>query len=245
MENNQNTLPNRSDDTQTRSPTLLVGRNKKMYIGIVLGAVLIAAGVFGYYAYRDYQAAQSLSKEYEQPAAEENRDRGNVVITPEEIKTPSVSLPDLKRSVSVPSYFPENAKKIITEKIAKSVALLQKDPTNFGEWLNLAISRKTIDDYEGAKIIWEFLVKTNPTDSISYINLANLYGYYLNDPQKAETQYLKAISLNPTQITFYRSAADFYRDVLKDSAKARAILQQGIDKNPGTSQDLKAILPNY
>jgi tetratricopeptide (TPR) repeat protein len=222
-------------------------KNKKITIGIVVGAILIAGGGFGYYAYNDYQTTQGPRSIYgeaspEQPQSETT---GNVVITPEEIQSPATSLPDLKRAVNIPAYFPEDAKKIITDKIAKSVAALTKNPTQFGEWLNLGIYRKTIDDYEGARIIWEFLVKTNPTDSTAYINLANIYGYYLKDIKKAEVNYLKAIELNPAQAGFYRSAADFYRDVMKDNAKARSMLQQGIDKNPSTSQDLKAILPNY
>lgn len=228
--------------------------NKKIYISIIVCAVLAALGGLGYYGYKDYRMKRSNDSGSINNNANTSVDNikidigggGNVVIKRiDEGSEQNSAIPDLDRSVTVPASFPEDAKNIIISKIKETSAALKKDPKLFGDWLNLAIYRKTIDDYEGARDIWEFLARTNPTDAAAYVNLANLYGYYLKDVKKAEADYLKAIELAPMQVTYYRSAADFYRDVMKDSAKARAIIQKGIDVNPAKSQDLKAILPNY
>lgn len=193
---------------------------KKIILGIII--LLLATGV-GYYIYRIYRDLQPQTVH-------------DSVMHKE--------IPNLDRPVIPPQDFPEEAKKIMEEKIKNLSEELKKSPEYFEGWLQMAIYRKTINDYEGAGEIWEYLTLINPKNITAFNNLGNLYGYYLKDYKKAEENFLQAIKNGPDQIYIYRNVYDFYREVIKDDVKARAILEQGIKANPAASQDLKNLLDN-
>lgn len=153
--------------------------------------------------------------------------------------------PNLDRPINIPEDFPEDAKKIATEKIQKLSNELKANNDFFDGWLDLGIYRKMIGDYEGAKECWEYASAIRPLNSISFNNLGDLYGYYLKDYKKAEENFLKALENGPDQVYIYRNTYEFYRYVMKDDAQAKEILKKGIEINPDTSQDLKTLFDNY
>jgi tetratricopeptide (TPR) repeat protein len=158
------------------------------------------------------------------------------------IPTASVAMPSLDRPVVVPPTFPADAEKLIREKIANVTGELKKDNSNMDNWLALAVYRKMMNDYDGAREIWEYVASVRPGNFVPYANLGDLYGYYLKDPAKAETDFLKALEIDKTQVSVYYNTAMFYKDVLNDKTKARAILEKGIKLNPQTSENLKILL---
>jgi len=155
------------------------------------------------------------------------------------------SIPNLDRPVNIPSNLPEDAQKIVKERIEFFTAQLKQNPDSFENWNLLAIYRKTINDYQASQEIWEYLKVIYPKSYLVFNNLGDLYTYYLKDYQKAEENFKKAIENGPDQIFIYRSFYEFYRYVMKDDAKAKAVLEQGIKANPNTSQDLQNLLINF
>ena len=145
----------------------------------------------------------------------------------------SIAIPDLTRSVVFPADFPFEAQQIVSDNIAKSVEILTKNPSSFEDWLNLAIHRKVINDYEGAAEIWEYLNEASPTNSISFTNLGNLYHLYLKDYPKSEENFKRAIKNNPSNILSYRGLYELYTfSYRQNTSAAENLLLQGIDNNP-------------
>lgn len=157
--------------------------------------------------------------------------------------TKASAMPSLDRPVVFPVSFPVEARKQMSDKINATAVVLKKNPQAFDEWLALAIFRKTIDDLEGARQIWEFLAAGNPKNPLPFANLANLYAFELKDPTRAEENFIKALEKDPTDVLFYRQTYEFYRYVRKDDAKAREILQKGIAQTK--SPDLQYLLDHY
>ncbi len=153
------------------------------------------------------------------------------------------AMPSLDRPIVFPASFPTEARKQMSDKINATAAVLKKDPQNFNEWLALAIFRKTVDDFEGARQISEFLAAGNPKNPLPFANLANLYAFELKDPSAAEKNFILALQKDPNDVLLYRQAYEFYRYVRKDDAKAKETLQKGIAQMK--SPDLQYLLDHY
>lgn len=144
-------------------------------------------------------------------------------------------VPDLNRKI--PSGTTEDVKKNIISLSNE----LKINSGNFDSWIGLGSYRKTAGDYEGAKLAWEYASILRPRFSLSFLNLGNLFGYYLKDLKKAESNFLKAIEVEPAQTYSYVATANFYIEVLNDKNKAIAIIEKGIVNNP-KAEELKTIL---
>ncbi len=230
---------------------------KRILIAVVIAA--LAAGVVGWYTYQaaikpsSNQATDengvsgpasepgTSSPPHTAGAGETQETVAGGTFLPEGIR-PS-DFPQLKRPISFSAIFSAEAQLIMREKIEASISALEKDPRLFDEWMNLAILRKTVDDYEGARQIWEFLARTNPKQPGPYVNLASLYAFELKDPVRAELNFAHAIGIWPKEVVVYRNAYEFYRYVQKDDAKAKEILQKGIAETEST--DLRYLLDHY
>lgn len=163
-----------------------------------------------------------------------------------ELGTQESNVPDfpvLQRPVVFSSVFSDEARTLMLKKIDASIAALEKDPRVFDEWMNLAILRKTVDDYEGAREIWEFLTVVNPKNQGPYANLAALYAFELKDPVRAEKNFTIALGLWKKDTTVWRNAYEFYRYVQKNDVRAKEILENGIKETQ--SPDLQYLLDHY
>jgi tetratricopeptide (TPR) repeat protein len=146
-------------------------------------------------------------------------------------------IPDLDRPITI-------REGLLLPKIEEStrsriIALqdnLMDNPKSFSEWLELGSLRKLIEDYESARDAWETASIFAPENSLSYLNLGDLYGYFLKDNVNAEKNFLTAIDNNVEKITFpYVKTQQFYLDI-GEPEKAKDIIKEGLIVIPGNEE---------
>lgn len=158
----------------------------------------------------------------------------------------SIERPSLDRPVTIPDYFPEDAAKNAATKIAEAIALIEEDPTSFDHWLQLAVLRYQIEDYEGAIEIYDYLNIVNPENDVAFMNLGNLYHLQLRDFEKAEKNLRQAITNNSTNVLAYTSLYELYRDSYKtDTDLAEQTLLEGLSVMPDELNLLLALGDYY
>jgi len=153
---------------------------------------------------------------------------------------PSVPIPNLDRSEQIPKTMPADIANKTLRSIAEVTTSLKNDPNDIAGWSNLGLLRKSLGDYEGARQAWEYAAALRPHDYLAFVNLGDLYGYYLKDPVQAEKNFTQAIENDPTRVYLYFKTYEFYRDS-NNPDKARAVVERGITANPD-SAELKSLL---
>lgn len=96
----------------------------------------------------------------------------------------------------------------------------------------IAQIKRTLGDFDGAIVAWEYANIIRPQNSLSFSNLAALYHFDIKDYAKAESNYLVSISNDPDDISTIRNFFELYHYSLKDDAKAEALLASAIKANP-------------
>ena len=207
----------------------------KRYLVIIGGMVgVIIIGVGGWFAYQKWHAVKIS-------------DSGTTVTAKAGFLINPKLQPSLDRKLVFPAGFPGDAKKILTDHVATLVSNLKKDPSDYSSWLDLAIQYKTIGDYEGARLIWEYLNVAAPTQAISFQDLGDLYDLYLKDYPKSESNFLTAIKNGPNQTNPYLGLYELYRYAYKqDTSAAADTLIRGIKAIPAPQNiDLETTLATY
>ena len=154
----------------------------------------------------------------------------------------SIAYPALDRPYTLPPSITGEAATLMRERIALAISTLKKNPADVGAWLQLAIYRKQVHDYEGARDIWEFLVLNGGGNAVVYGNLGNLYHFYLKDYPKSEKSYQEAIKIDPKAPGLYRGLYELYRYSYKTGTNLwEKTLKNGIEKLPDTV-DLQVLL---
>lgn len=111
------------------------------------------------------------------------------------------------------SQLPQSALKKQKQYLADLAEILKNKPGDFESWMAVGIHKKFFNNYQGARDAWEYAKLLSPEPVLPYLNLANLYGYYLNDFKKAEANYLAAVQRDFNNIYgSYYTLANFYRD---------------------------------
>ena len=155
------------------------------------------------------------------------------------------SYPSLERPIVIPDVFDAETGKIIRERMEASISVLQNDQQNLNQWLSLAMNRKIIHDYEGAKEIWEFVAIVTPSNAISFGNLGELYHLYLKDYVRSEVNYKKALELEPENISYYRGLFELYKYSYRQNTNTAAdILIKGLEEIP-EHVELLVLLGHY
>ena len=153
--------------------------------------------------------------------------------------------PSTERSLNFPASFPQEARTILENQVKTLREHIVANPQDATPWLDLAIQYKTIEDYEGAKEVWEYLDAAYPQDSIAAHNLGNLYHLFLKDYPKAEMYYREAIKRNPRQTLHYVGLHELYRYSYKqDTAAVVEVLEDGLSLMPDAI-DLMATFGGY
>ena len=153
--------------------------------------------------------------------------------------------PSPNRPLTFSTDLPPEAKKIITDNVARLVTILKGDSSSFNAWLDLGSYRKQIGDYEGAREAWEYAALLAPESYVPWNNLGDLYAHYLKDYLKAEQNFKKAVVLKPDYIGGYRALYELYYYSYKEKANlAPQILKDGLAKNPPNT-DLMVLLAQY
>ena len=142
--------------------------------------------------------------------------------------------PTLDRSVTFPDFYTDEQKTIVEKKMNDTIQALKNDPTQFAYWLELGILRSNVQDYEGAKEVYEYLNAVSPNNSISFMNLGNLYYLYLKDYMKAEGNFKHAITNNPNNMQAYQSLYELYTNAYK----------QNTDSGLNTLLEALSVMPN-
>lgn len=187
-----------------------------LIIGAVVGLAVLAA--LGWFVYQRTHTGYTMN------------DNGGTTLTTGGMHVMSDKQPSLDRNVSYQASLPADAKTLLVAKIASTTAALKKNPADYGSWLNLALDYKMAGDYTAARDVWEYLSEAAPTQSVSYLDLGNLYALYLKDYPKAEQNYKLAIKINPRDETAYLGLHDMYQYSYKtDTSAAVDILTQGMD----------------
>jgi len=168
---------------------------------------------------------------------------GSFTVTP--LSTPTeIPIPDLGPLSIVPANQGDFGR-TIAPKLALTIEILKKDRANYEAWLNLGILRKQLNDFNGARVVWEYVSEVWPGQSLSFGNLGSLYHLYLRNYQKAEKNFLTAINNEPTGTTWYRSLFELYRDSYKqDTTAAADTLKRGLATIP-ISFELGTVLADY
>lgn len=155
--------------------------------------------------------------------------------TIEEIPSAGIEsiMPNLSRQVRYDASFPEDARAILNEQFTEITERLREDALRADDWFNLAIIYHTANDYEGARLIWEFLTEVIPNDSTAHDNLGKLYHFSLKDFPKSEASFRKSIELNPESIAPYIELHNLYRYSYKTNTSAgEDILRQAMVRFP-------------
>ena len=204
-------------------------QNKKNLL-IYIAAVLIIGGI-AYYFIQNKVVPNSLpiteTVEIAPGVTAEIEREAEIATTSPLYLNPSVKAPAL---YPIPSFPKSDA----------LIASLKKEP-KYVDWSDLGMYRKAAGDYKGAEDIWTYLITASPRGTDAYINLGDLYMYYLHDNAKAEPMFLKAVEVSPRVVETYRRIVDFYTVALKDKTKARNFLEVSIAKYPDMELSLQPL----
>lgn len=141
---------------------------------------------------------------------------------------PNLDLPIVNYSHLDQAIFKTNADNITSLSVD-----LSKDPENQLKWLNLAITRKAIGDYDASIQVLNYVTILWPNDYVAFNNLADLYQFYVSNYPLAEKNWLKVIEINPSYIDAYKNLYTLYLELYKEKkSSALPILLLGIKKNP-------------
>ncbi len=155
--------------------------------------------------------------------------------------------PTLTAGLTFDATVPTDARAILQKQYDTLVAKLKTDPTNAGDWLNLAIVYHTADDFVPAADIWVFLTKViaPPANAVAYDNLGKLYKFDLKDFPKSEQYFKKSMQADPTSITPYIELAGLYGDLYKANTTAAPDILAAAAKQFPTNPDPLILLGEY
>ncbi|MEK7628600.1 MAG: hypothetical protein AAB421_04275 [Patescibacteria group bacterium] len=149
------------------------------------------------------------------------------------IENADIVAPKVPRKLVFPDYMQKDARKKVTDNINKLADAIHANPEEVSSWLDLALQYKVIDDFEGARETWEYLVAAAPKNAVSIYNLGYLYHFSLKDFPKAEEYFKKAIEIDPVQELYYMALHELYRYSYKQNTTlAVDTLLAGIKQSP-------------
>ena len=145
-------------------------------------------------------------------------------------------MPNPSRTIQFGASVPTEIRAVLSAHVTEIAAAIKKDPTNAGNWFDLAIQYHTADDFDGARAVWEGLVKLLPKDTVSLGNLGRLYEFDLHDFAKAESYFKQALAVAPKETTFYIELHELYAHSYKVGTGANiAIAKQGVAMFPNST----------
>ncbi len=208
---------------------------KVLGIGFLIWVVLI--GISGFYFWFSGHKQKLVAENKQSP--KEVIATTTSIVSQKPIEKPTATFPKYTGQAintigndPMISQLPVSAVEIQTAQLADFATLLPKTPNDFNGWMALGNFKKFFNNFIGARDAWEYAKIVAPNQPVTYLNLANLYGYYLNDPKKAEVNYLVAVSLDSFgAYGGLYSIANYYKDFgFKD--KALEFYKKALELNP-------------
>ena len=118
---------------------------------------------------------------------------------------------------------PELREKII-ERIGKYEELTENEPNIGDHWLQLALSREQLGDFQGAIAANQKAAQYSAGSFLPFLNLGNLYTR-LGQYDQAESSYDQAVKNDPVRVSLYRPYVELYSQYLtKKHSKAPELL---------------------
>lgn len=205
-------------------------RKKQTIISLVIAVILVIA--VGYFIRQDLGNAKNIDIKAETQTEEEVAVAGADNVDEGKLPNADAPVPDLDREFSIPDIY---GREIIENSAAQYNALteaLKKDPTLRNEWLQLALLRNAVQDYEGAEEIWIYETLRWPLDHVAYGNLGNLYLDFIQNYEKAEKNLVLALERNPSALQYTENLYNLYVHRLGQPEKALRVLLELIKTLP-------------
>ncbi len=142
---------------------------------------------------------------------------------------------------------PAKAVELKKTQLADLASLLSKNPDDFNAWMSVGNFKKFFNNFIGARDAWEYAKLVAPNQPLTYLNLANLYTYYLNDQVRAEANYLAAADLdvNNAHGSLY-ATANYYRDFgqVKNALKYYKLVLETSPKDSAVKMEISRLEAN-
>ncbi|PIS40652.1 MAG: hypothetical protein COT26_02220 [Candidatus Kerfeldbacteria bacterium CG08_land_8_20_14_0_20_43_14] len=152
---------------------------------IIVSLILVlAASAFVYNKKKDYSNQVSFSD----------------IITIEKLL--GYKIKDVSLSGERISFYQEKFKELKTR--------IQKTPEDINAWLSLGMTKKSVNDFEGARDVFLYVTQKYPTDAVAFGNLGDLYSNFLKEPQKAEEAYKQALRISSGYSSYYIGLGEVY-----------------------------------
>ena len=212
---------------------------KQTIISIVIILVLLTS--LGYFMVNSFGESNNTVSEDDSTSTTTTDGSSNLGnINPEEIdnsdtpvtQLPKAPIPALNREFVVPEILAEEFRIQILNQHNSIIATLKENPELRGDWLQLALLRKSVEDYVGAEEIWLYMTKVWNLDHVAFGNLGNLYSSELPDIDKALSYFVQALEKRPDNLNYYNNIYNIFRFRLEDNARAISLLEQGEDLLP-------------
>lgn len=128
--------------------------------------------------------------------------------------------------------------------------LASPDKFNFDALNGMAMIKKILYDFEGARDAWEYISIMRPKNSLSFFNLGNLYAEEFKDNQKAEYNFLKCLENSEGESgneQYYRGIVNFYTYYYPERKEQieKILLEILKTEQYKKSQDVLALLATY
>jgi len=203
--------------------------------GSVLALLILLGG--GYYLYSAISPTSTLIEIDNQEEVSETVDNtGDYTIERvpiEEIPTVTIPTPSLDSPIVFYNDFPPEAEELIIKNIETLRSELKENHDLFSSWLSLGILWKQVGDYDRAREVWEYTSAIRPSNNISFLNLGDLYHFYLKDFSKSEESFRTAIANDPTYIQAYTMLHELYRySYRQNTTLAVDILNDALIQSP-------------
>lgn len=128
--------------------------------------------------------------------------------------------------------------------------LVAENNFDFTRLNQMAMTKRILHDFDGAKEIFEYINQGRPDNSLAYFNLGVLYMEDLKDNVKAEESFNKALENSKGESgneQYYRAIASFYRYYYPENIrKTEKILLDALGEDKYKDNiDIMALLADY
>jgi len=236
---------------------------KEIIIGSVIALLVVAGFIFWERIFRS--APESVQPaEQSIPASDQTATSSSTSAQDQEnVPAPSVTSASTSTPMAAAAYrgrpldevrFSANAlqsmsserRTLLSADIRKYAKMAQESPEYIAAWLQVALLKKAIEDYEGARDIWVYVTIARPHEATAFLNLGDLYTNYLKDYPRAEKNYQNAIKAEPKNALGYLGLSDLYVFFYTEKeARAEQVLKEGIAASPGEVNLQKALSRLY
>lgn len=223
-------------------------RYRELVIGVVAAALLLLVFVFRTSVFR---APAPIPQAAPQETATQAPDGSTASTTaPQGAQAAPVyhgrKLDEVRLDAEATKSLSEQQKIQIAENIRTYAKTVHETPDYVAAWLQLAILKKGIGDYEGSRDIWEYVTLLRPHEITAFLNLGDVYTYYLKDYAKADQSLRAAMKVDRQNEMAYIRLSELYIYFYKEKeAQAEAVLKDGIAANPNNANLQKALARLY